>query len=419
MFSLDYPHALPQIRTLAYGYQPMQFSDGIYCLIIKANKEIILTARANNSFKIYVIPDVKSPGKALGIISAFFDDYDEPLALFTPLFADNDLLRDLGSALCQNNFDLYFFDEHSRELMGVQAQVAEVGRFRKTLSSTSFPNFEENEIHSTLAAMTGWYGLRDNGHEALAFEVCLGKRLYPDNFVIMDFRNLEGDTVDLNEGSDLATLKELLNPTSLERKEPGAFQERDISSLLRRCFVGDEVFLNPVRQDTGKELCDILVISEDIVLLVQAKDSPNTVASLRRSIDRKKAVIRDHIKKASRQLRGAIRHVRIKENIVLRTPSGPKYIEIGDRDIFGLIVVGEMFDDDLSFCSKPVLSIVEEMKHPCVLLDYAALHTMALHLPSQEMFLGGLIQIFEAALEHGEFPMPRFTNKPPELGAET
>ncbi|KUR69993.1 hypothetical protein AQZ49_21550 [Novosphingobium sp. FSW06-99] len=419
MFSLDYPQALPQIRTVAYGYQPMQFSDGGYCLIIKASKEVILTARANNSFKIYIIPDVEAPDRALGFVSAFFDDHDEPLALFTPLFSDDDMLRDLGSALSQDNFELYFFDEHSRELMGVCAQVADVGRFRKTLSSTSFPNFEEDEIHATLEAMTGWYGLRGNDHEALAFEVCLGKRLYPDDLVIMDFRNLERQNVDLDGGSDFAALEDLLNPTSLERKEPGAFQERDIFTLLRRCFSGDEVFLNPVREDTGKELCDLLVISEGIVLLVQAKDSPNTEASLRRSIARKKIIIRDHIKKASRQLRGAIRHVHINDKVAILTTSGPKDIDIRARDVFGLVVVNEMFDDDFRSCSTPVLAVAKETKRPCVLVDYAALHTMALHLPSEGMFLGGLIQIFEVALKHGEYPKPRFTKKPPERGAET
>lgn len=419
MFSLDYPHALPQIKTLAYGYKPMQFADGSYCLIIKANKEIILTARANNSFKIYVIPDVESPGRALGFISAFFDNPDEPLALFTPLYADDDFLHDLGGALSQNIFDLYFFDEHNRELMGTCAHVADVERFRKTLSSTSFPAYGQKEIHATLAAMTSWYGLRNDSHDLLAFDVLLERRLYPDDFVILDLRNIESQNIGLGgEDYDFKVLEGQINLTSLERKEPGAFQERDIAALLRRCFSGYKVFLNPVRDDTGKELCDILVVSENVLLLVQAKDSPNTEASLRRSIERKKAVIRGHIEKGSRQLRGAIAHVIGLDRIVLRNSSGPKPIDIRGRHIFGLIVVREMFDDDFRSCSTPVLTVSEETQQPCVLIDYAALHTMALYLPSEEKFLGGLMQIFETALKYGEFPKPRFTGKPPDREAD-
>lgn len=410
MLSLDHPDVLPQIGTLAYGYQPAQFPDGRYCLMIKASKEIILTARANDSFRIYLIPDVEEPGQSLGFISAFFDDHDEPLVLFTPLYADDEMLRDLGRALSQDMFDLYFFDENDREMMGVRAQLADLERFRQTLSSTAFPTFDQDELRATYAAMTDWFGLRDPSHDALAFEVLLGDRLYPDDFLIIDVRR---------EAYDFQGSKGQVMLTSLERQEPGAFQERDILLLLRRCFSSDEVFLNPVREDTGRELCDILVVSEDVVLLVQAKDSPNTEASLRRSIERKKNVTRGHIEKAARQLRGAISHVLGCDRVMLQTTSGPGVINMDNRSVFGLIVVREMFDDDFKPCSVPVLAVAQETGQPCVLVDYAALHAMSLNLPSQKRFVSGFLQLFEATQKYGEFPKPRFTGKPPGRGTET
>ena len=408
MLSLDHPYMLPQIEALAYGYQPAQFPDGRYCLIIKASKELILTARVKNSFKIYLIPDVETPGRALGFISAFFDDHDEPLVLFTPLYADDEMLHDLGGSLSQDIFDLYFFDENGRELTGVSAHVADTERFRHALSLFAFPAFDQNELYATYDAMSDWFGLRNASDDALAFEVRLCERLYPDDLMIIDAR---GDANGF-PGSDGQVML-----TSLEREEPGAFQERDILALLRRCFLDDGVFLNPVREDTRRELCDILVVGEDVVLLVQAKDSPNTEASLRRSINRKKAATRGHIEKAARQLRGAISHVLGGDRIVLQTPSGPGFVDIDDRPVFGLVVVREMFDDDFEPCSAPVLAVAQETGRPCVLVDYATLHTMALYLSSEQRFVGGFLKMFEAGLKSGEFPKPRFTGKPSDGAA--
>ena len=70
---------------------------------------------------------------------------------------------------------------------------------------------------------------------------------------------------------------------SLEREEPGEFQEQEVARLLWRVFPWTSVIVNPVRVDTGRELCDILVTQPDSILIIQAKDSPNTEASLRRS----------------------------------------------------------------------------------------------------------------------------------------
>jgi hypothetical protein len=38
-------------------------------------------------------------------MTAFFDDHDEPLVLFTPLYAGDDMFRDLAGALSQDSFD--------------------------------------------------------------------------------------------------------------------------------------------------------------------------------------------------------------------------------------------------------------------------------------------------------------------------
>lgn len=167
-----------------------------------------------------------------------------------------------------------------------------------------------------------------------------------------------------------------------------------------------------MREDSGTELTDVLCLTDDVLLLVQAKDSPNTETSLRRSIDRKRSVIRAHIKKGAKQLRGALSYIQPRDEIVLLTTHGPRVVPVAGRAICGLVVVREMFDDDYKVCSAPVLAVAEMCEEPCVLLDYAAMHVMALHLSSPIRLFNGLYQLFNMALEVGEYPKPRFTGAP-------
>jgi hypothetical protein len=405
MFSLYHPEILSHLGKLAYGYQPVRMPDGSFSLIVKVGKEFILTARLNNGFKIYLVPDVTTPGQSLGFISAFFDDHDEPLAIFTPLSAGDELLADLTETLAQERFELFLFDEHDRELLGAISYIDGLIRFRQALAETSFPPPNLDTVHATYAAMQNWFGLRTNEDDACAFTVALGERLYPDDLMIIDARH----TAYAFQGSDGVVIS-----TSLEREEPGASQEQDIVALLRRVFPGEAIFLNPVRDDTGKELTDVLVVTDETLLLVQAKDSPNTEAALRRPIERKRAIIRRHIEKGARQLGGALSHCLERDEIGLRTASGRRMVGIADRAICGLVVVREMFDDDYKSCSAPVLAVAKACSRPCILLDYSGLHLMALRLSLPVLLVNGFYQLFAVALERGEYPKPRFSAGPPD-----
>lgn len=413
LFSVEFPQILAHLGELAYGLQPVRVPpDGRLCLIIKINKEAILTTRLNRQIKIYLIPDVHSPGRAHGCITAFFDDHDEPLVICSPLFAEDALARDLGLLLGQGVFNLYFFDEHDRELLGVSARLAEADRFGATWNGCRLSMFDLARVPDMLNAMHDWFAYRTASDDAAAFTVHLESELYPADFVFIDARPEATDY--RGAGADAAV-------NSLEREEPGAYQERDIARLLRRAFAGDCVFLNPIRDDTGKELADVMCITDDIILVVQAKDSPNTERALRRSIERKRATIRAHIEKGAAQLRGAMTYILEREAIVIRDNDDPQTLAVGDRLICGLIVVREMFDDDYRACSIPVLAAAQACEAPAVLLEYAALHVMALRLPSPARLMNGLIQLFEVALQKGEYPKPRFllgpVDKAPQTGA--
>ena len=140
--------------------------------------------------------------------------------------------------------------------------------------------------------------------------------------------------------------------------------------------------MNPIRDDTGKELTDnALVYTDDIMLFIQAKDSPNTEAALRRYVERKRSATRAHVKKASKQLKGAIGYAQKTGAVVIRTVNGTVTLSVEDRQVAGLAVVREMFDDDYAACSALVLEAVQSMKQPAVLLDFPGLHIMAQSYP--------------------------------------
>jgi hypothetical protein len=71
-----------------------------------------------------------------------------------------------------------------------------------------------------------------------------------------------------------------------------------------------------------------------------------------------------------------------------------------------------MFDNDYGPCSAPVLAVARNCGAPCVLLDYAAMHVMTLDLGSPTRLLNGFYQLFDSALENGEYPKPRFIGPP-------
>lgn len=378
-------------------------------MLVKAPKEAILTARLNQQIKIYLVPDERVTNGSFGFITAFFDDHDEPLVIFTPLYAGDALLTDLTAALTQTSFDLYFFDEHDREIMGVHAHVKNVERFREVLDITRFPSFNRSEVAPTLKAMEDWFGRRTSDDDSRAFIVEFETALYPDDLMIIDARP---------EAYDYRGSNGNVAVTSLERDEPGPFQERDIVFLLQRAFSGDSVFLNPFRTDTDTELTDVLCHTDEVMVLVQAKDSPNNKATLRRSIDRKRAVIRAHIEKGARQLRGALSYVTNRDELNIKTSNGTHALAVDGRVICGIVIVREMFDDDYGPCSAPVLTVARDCEVPCVLMDYTALHVMTLHLRDPARLVGAFYQMFEVALKNGEYPKPRFLGSPTSVAGD-
>ena len=162
-----------------------------------------------------------------------------------------------------------------------------------------------------------------------------------------------------------------------------------------------------MRATEGREFVDVLVATAKTVLLIQAKASPITAEALSRTIDRKKATTAGHVKKAAAQLKGSI-NLRSGSSIEIITGGQRCEVSMSGREVFGLVIVKELFDPERPACSRLVLSVSEETGIPCLLLDYLEFQQLTIFRRTEESFVGALRGIFSAAREYGLFPHSRF-----------
>ena len=67
-------------------------------LIAKTMREIAVTARMRKFFRIYLVPLRAGDVHTCGVLTAFFDDHDEPLTISTPLF-DEEIAHEIFQVL--------------------------------------------------------------------------------------------------------------------------------------------------------------------------------------------------------------------------------------------------------------------------------------------------------------------------------
>ncbi len=189
------------------------------------------------------------------------------------------------------------------------------------------------------------------------------------------------------------------------RDDGGYFQEQVIAQSLRRVFASDQIALNPIRRDNGKELADVLVITDRRVVLIQAKDSPNTEASLARTTDRKLRASRSQVEKAVNQSKGAAAFIRRSIAAQVRVGDVPLFICLGDRELFALVVFKEAFSSDgASYVSA--WRDLEASGLKTVLLDYPAFDAFTHALGSEDRLLAAFEGFRSLVLETGQYSNP-------------
>jgi len=239
-----------------------------------------------------------------------------------------------------------------------------------------------------------------------AFTIHLGERLYDDDLAIIDARD---------ESTGFQTIESPISITTLEREgSPGSMQERDIAQLMARMFTADQIFLNPFRIDTDREITDVLVVSENYLIFIQAKDSPNTEKILSRKIQRKRETIRAHISKATKQIRGALSYAQTNNEMVLKGNDENISIPTTGKQLVGLVIVKELFDDEYIECSAPILKVIRDLEVPIALLDFSQLHTLTHNFSNSDELIDGLYNMVDIALENDQFPKAVWSGVPRE-----
>lgn len=291
------------LQDFDYGLMPIYLpKEDKYILVIKATKEGILTVSTNNAFKVYLIKSSAQSPSYLGLVTAFFDDHDEPLTIITPLFSGDDMLTNITHLFSQKSFEVYFFDENNYEFLGATVQNPSFNKFSKEIDVAVFPEFQQFKVLDTWKNIEKQFGLRTANDDSNAYEIKLTDRLYPDDMMIIDA---------IEPSHNFTDQEKSVAELSLEREDdPGSMQEKDIAKLLAKVFEPKDIYLNPYRAYTKRELTDLLIVTDKIMFFIQAKDSPNTKDMLQRSIDRKHNTIRGHIKKATNQMRGVLTYAR-------------------------------------------------------------------------------------------------------------
>lgn len=398
MLSLQIPAVMQMVGKLTIGLAAFEVeNDPLPKLIVKSSKETILAARMNQGFAIYLIPYqlAKRPA-TLGFLAAFFDDEDEPIVAggaFIEEFNAEGLRRLMLSA----EADIHFFDELNREMLGYRATLSITERYCEALSTAVFPHFEGLPQGKVLEQLSQWFVNRGVHDDAEAIRVTFKEPLFPEDYVLLD----------LSAGSRSYHGASRPRHNLLVRPEPGQFQERDIVEMLQRIFPSEGIYWSPLRTYDREEIADVIVVTDQFVLVIQAKDSPNTEAILRNTLDRKRATAVSSIQKAVRQIRGSVSYLRRASPMPVIIDGREQTIEWSEKALCALIVVKEMFDSDFDQYTPPMLKLADEIGVLCIALSFNELHEFTKRLGDEQGFFEAYWRIMKHGQETGMFPRLR------------
>ncbi|NOZ10400.1 MAG: hypothetical protein GXP09_05100 [Gammaproteobacteria bacterium] len=390
---------MPDIQQMPVGILPLCLADEeCPIFIVKAPKEYILAAKINASLKIYLVPVIINNQMSFGLVTAFFDDEDEPLVIKTPLFAD-DFSEILFKVLGNGHLNVHFFDELSRERLVYGALVTIPEETRQQIDEMTLLDFSLSSAQAMIDQVEISFGLRTPVDDARAINISLNESTYGEDLFIQDLRP-EQHSYHGSHG---------FSHTILEREEPGSYQEEDIVKCLLLVFDPGQIYLSPKRTYDKEEMCDILVITDTSLLIIQAKDSPNIERISRQKLSRKRSNVLGAIKKAINQVKGAIGYYRREGDRLEFLIDGERHsIDAKGLTARTLIVVKELFNDQYREYSRLLLELFRLKTVPCVALDYPEFYQYCTHLHDEDAFFDAYDEVMSHATKHGEYPRLRF-----------
>lgn len=377
-------------------------SENRRVLAIKGTKEMLLAARLRKELKVYVVTFASRGEVTAGLVTAFFDDEDEPLFIGSPLIADG-TCEDLRATFLQPEIDLHFFDEHGRELLGYQASVTMPLATRRLLETVQLFPATTGLIRSMWDGLPKFMGERTSEDDEAAITVSLGQPSYSEDLFVMEVRP------DRNGFHGSPSVRH----TCLVRPEPGQLQEWDIIDLLQRIFKPNSIFHGPLKATDGEEIADVVVVTDTHILAVQAKDSPNTGSIANNKLSRKRATASKNLAKGLAQVRGAVRYIRSAPQLTMKCGNKEVVVRTEGRALTTLVVCKELFADQYAEYSNMIASVWSDTGVPCVALDYMELAQFTSRVDVEDVFFEVLCGIHTAGQERGQYPRLRVGLGPP------
>lgn len=239
---LDYPGGLLALRSPPANER---------VLVIKGTKEMLLAAKLRKELKVYVVAITSLGDVTAGLVTAFFDDEDEPLFIASPLLAESES-EDPRKAFLQSKLDVHFFDELGRELLGYRATLSMPPETRVAPEKMQLYPPTASLIHAMWRELPEFMATRTAEDDESAITVSLDEVLAPEDLFVMEARPYKN----LFHGSPS------VRHSSLVRAEPGRFREWDIIDLLHRTFKPTDIFHGPVKVTDGEEVADVIVATD-------------------------------------------------------------------------------------------------------------------------------------------------------------
>jgi len=397
MLSITHPVVMEYVHELPGGLLPIVFmGDPLPRLVVKASKELILSAKLRKGFSIHLVPYDVGGVKSVGFIAAFYDDERHPLVIGGALAQEL-----LGYEFCHvfmaEQVNVHFFDELGKEIVGYKSRFASSGIHKKILEQAEIPSAAGLNQSAILNYLAEWFRHSGTSMDEQAIKVELVEPLYPENIVFADMR----DESHLYHGGPP------VSHFTLEREEPGIFQEQEIIALLHRTFEPNEIYHSPKRYYDREEVADILVVTPRNLLIVQAKDSPNLERVVNQTIERKKSTALKALKKGVAQVKGAALYLGRRKPAVFLIGDREVEVDLEGRGVYGLVVMKELFDDSYDEYTPVLLDVYESKGVPTIALSYGELHQYTRFLKGDEAFIEALMKVFNWGLNTGMFPRLR------------
>ncbi len=393
--SIEHPEVMASIREMPGGLNVGKFqSSDSFLLIVKQSKEAILAAVEKQYFSIYLCPVLE--GQSFALMSAFWDDTDQPLVIMTPLLADDILTVTFIEMLHSQTVFVHFFDLLNIERAGFLAKIKSSDHADRILRNPiDFGGAESLvDIHDDA---WDWFANRTSADDARAITIELEESLFSEDIFVIDANGPD---------TRVATYG-----TSLRRTgNPGDMQEPEIATILAAVFEEGSVYINPYRTDRHNELCDVLVETDELIIVVQAKDSPNDVQTLFRTISRKRKSWRSKLKEGLAQTVGAIKHLSATDFIDLtdNTRASTNRVQTSNKPIYGLVVVPEIVDDERDEYAKFYTLHELANLHAIVPLSFTEIANYCHRASSAEAFIKMICDIYLHSKIEGVLPKLRF-----------